>query len=365
MQLLQKEYADCLVSTVSFFIISHYLYWHYLLFGKVKSHFFLFTETNEVEHLCTVCNKTFNNRSNLRRHAKRLHPDKISDIVPFRYKNSAHFKFTCNLCQRNYNIERCYKYHLKMHGREANPNGESDEMRNSKKCPLCDFVHQKRDKILSHFESDHLVPMGVANMEFPSFDEVLKWKEKMENDTNTRFFKEFENERDGHAVIGYKCHRSGNYKTRGLGIRRLKMQGTNKINAFCPASIRVIIDTPCRVKFQSTHIGHINDIGHLTLSNQEKSVLIKKLCSDMPIHSIIEEIKKSVPENDELKRIHVVSRKDLHNLKQRINVKDEPTETDEKVATEIIQDPVTGCGNEKPLELEPINQNGEMFAGKC
>ena len=35
----------------------------------------------------------------------------------------------------------------------------------------------------------------------------------------------------------FRCHRSGNFKSEGSQKRRLKAQGSCKINAFCPAAI--------------------------------------------------------------------------------------------------------------------------------
>lgn len=279
--------------------------------------------------------------------------------MPLQNKNPDNFKLTCHLCGRNYNIERSYRYHLKsVHGTEC------ENVRNSeKKCPLCNFKNLTRAKLLSHFVSEHSVPIQNETMVFESLEKAMEWKEKMEHDTMTRFVKDYEQSRLDCTIIGYRCHRSGNYKSRGQGKRRLKLQGSNKIDAFCPALIHLTAGQVCEVKFQSTHVGHVNDASHLTLSSQDKSILIEKLSSEMPFHSIIEEIKKSAANDEGLKRIHTVSRKDLHNIKHRLSLHQEIQENVEfkdNVQELISED----CEVQKLNEPSTVGHTEEVFSGR-
>lgn len=282
--------------------------------------------------------------------------------MPLKNKNPDNFKLTCHLCGRNFNLERSYRYHFKsVHGSEF----EMDCVKNFKKCPLCDFKNLRRSQLISHFVSEHSVSIQNEEMVFASLEEVMEWKEAIEHDTNTRFVKDNQQTFIDFTVMGYKCHRSGNYKSRGHGKRRLKQQGSNKINAFCPASIQVTVGQVCKVKFQSTHVGHVNDTSHLTLSTQEKSILIEKLSSEMTFHTIIDEIKKSAPTDEKLRRIHKISRKDLHNIKQRISLKQEFQQKDKGVCMENIQESATVNYDTQRLgEPRTSDHTKQVFPGR-
>lgn len=73
-----------------------------------------------------------------------------------------------------------------------------------------------------------------------------------------------------HKKIQFVCHRSGDYVPTGKGLRHLKTQGSNKINAYCPANIEVILESAevVKVTYLETHIGHKPEIGlYFTLSS--------------------------------------------------------------------------------------------------
>lgn len=80
----------------------------------------------------------------------------------------------------------------------------------------------------------------------------------MENKTFSKFVK-----KGTSTFIRYTCHRSGTYIPRGKRLRHLKTQGSNKINAYCPAYIQVFIqsDNKLSIKYLETHVGHNLDIG--------------------------------------------------------------------------------------------------------
>lgn len=63
----------------------------------------------------------------------------------------------------------------------------------------------------------------------------------------------------------YECHRSGYYVPSGNRIRRLKSQGSCKINAKCPARMWVQKDdNKVQVVFHKTHAGHSTDAKYIT-----------------------------------------------------------------------------------------------------
>lgn len=53
----------------------------------------------------------------------------------------------------------------------------------------------------------------------------------------------------------YSCHRSGVFCNKEKRERSLKTQGSNKINAYCPAQIKVIkqVDGECKTNFLDSY----------------------------------------------------------------------------------------------------------------
>ncbi|GFV71925.1 MULE domain-containing protein [Trichonephila clavipes] len=90
------------------------------------------------------------------------------------------------------------------------------------------------------------------------------------------------------------------------GLWHLKTQGSNKIDGYCPAEIKVFVSETgaCSIKFCKTHPGHRNDIGHLSLTDFERQHIATKIASKIPF----DEIRDSVTDS-KLERIHLLTKK--------------------------------------------------------
>ena len=83
--------------------------------------------------------------------------------------------------------------------------------------------------------------MCIRDREVNSLESFFEWKQETEKETFSRYVKK----RGSHSATDstkrhyYICHRSGQFVSESKGSRHLKLQGSNKINAVCPASIRV------------------------------------------------------------------------------------------------------------------------------
>lgn len=119
----------------------------------------------------------------------------------------------------------------------------------------------------------------------------------------------------------FKCNRSGCYVPKGTGKRKLKVSGSRKINALCPSLITCIQykTGECEVRFVKAHAGHANEIKHIDLSKSEKDWAASKLALQVNKGVILDEV-RGAKMNGELKRIHVLTNKDLLNLIQRRNL---------------------------------------------
>lgn len=194
------------------------------------------------DFICSYCNKCFSRKYTLKEHVKRYHADGYALLYPEKT-----FYFQCVLCKRRFNHEHNLKSHLKIHTDQetfgdANPIVPSDK-RKQKRCALCQtYTSYLTQEIVNHLKSYHDVIIESEELNFSSMAEFTEWKSQMEQDSSSQFRKETSKSSKQHVLVKYVCSRSGMYKPRGQGKRRLKLQGSKKINAFCPCSISLVIN---------------------------------------------------------------------------------------------------------------------------
>ncbi|XP_050307520.1 uncharacterized protein LOC126744206 [Anthonomus grandis grandis] len=79
-----------------------------------------------------------------------------------------------------------------------------------------------------------------------------------------------------------KCHRSGEFRSRGTKSRKLKIQGSNKIGGYCPALISTVLkNNGCVVRYCKTHLGHGQDLGHLFLFEWQRQNIATKIAANI------------------------------------------------------------------------------------
>ena len=66
-----------------------------------------------------------------------------------------------------------------------------------------------------------------------------------------------------------------------------------------------------RVEFMETHVGHVCDIKFLFLAKESRDEIKKKLLQNVPIKSIVNDIKNNVPVTE---RTHLITAKDVSNI---------------------------------------------------
>lgn len=74
------------------------------------------------------------------------------------------------------------------------------------------------------------------------------------------------------------CHRDGYFNSMSKSIRKMKSQGTNKINGTCTAQM-IVSENPdgsYKVIYTSTHYDHGCNIGRLSLTKVERASIAGK-----------------------------------------------------------------------------------------
>jgi hypothetical protein len=93
------------------------------------------------------------------------------------------------------------------------------------------------------------------------------------------------------------CNRSGFYKLnlqKPERQRALKLRGSNKINASCPALLKIVAENEGRisVNYIQTRVGHDFEIGKLRLTASERQELAGEQLQGIQNHRILKDISK-------------------------------------------------------------------------
>jgi len=127
---------------------------------------------------------------------------------------------------------------------------------------------------------------------FGNIENFNLWKNEMEHKTKSCYIKNcgsIDNDHSNKTFIYYKCHRNGNYISKGTGLRHLKTQRSNKTNGYCPSHIDVTIcqlSKKCTVKLIANHTGHDNDLGHLPLNKDVRDNIVSKMSQNIPFEHL-------------------------------------------------------------------------------
>ena len=120
--------------------------------------------------------------------------------------------------------------------------------------------------------------------------------------------------------IYYDCNRSGNYAPKPSRERHMKIQGSRKINARCPAGLRVHkTKDNVRVNYTKTHVGHTVELNHLNIHPDDRKLIAGYMSMGITRRSILERIRSSWSKEN-FHRIHLTGNQDLTNIRRDFEV---------------------------------------------
>nr|CAH7758959.1 unnamed protein product [Callosobruchus chinensis] len=102
--------------------------------------------------------------------------------------------------------------------------------------------------------------------------------------------------------------------------RSLKSQGSCKIGASCTNQIIIKkTDGKCKVTYYKEHDGHPIELQHIPISKKNRNMLAAQLSSGVHNKKVLGNIRDNI--GNKLKRIDLLDRKDLQNIKNSYNLK--------------------------------------------
>ncbi|KAK9507218.1 hypothetical protein O3M35_007125 [Rhynocoris fuscipes] len=255
---------------------------------------------------CKYCGSVYTQKTNLYRHIRQIHKSKgclTLEQVPDYY--------SCTSCQCKFKTKSLLSFHEALlhpirKGKLVIP------------CPVCEFSASKAE-LLAHYRDKHNVEIIIEEHNFKKALDFYLWKSNVERSTRTQYAK-----RQKHHVLVngviidiLYCHRDGFYRPEGRNLRCAKLKGTNKINGYCPAFMRVMTyaDDRVSVLFLKSHFGHDYEIDRLALTKSERDSVASKIALGLPFDTILTELQCSKQE-----RLRIITKKDLYNIEVSYNL---------------------------------------------
>ncbi|XP_065218134.1 uncharacterized protein LOC135844585 [Planococcus citri] len=222
----------------------------------------------------------------------------------------------CETC----GIEFSRQSNLNRHQRKIHNVAVESQPKNKWKCALCEFGGSPT-AIREHYGQTHELQLETESLKFAGENSFKEWKYEIEKESVCKYVL-LCGERNG--ITHYYCHRAGNFESKGKNKRHLKTQGSKRIGAYCPAQIKVFKDPsnssyPIQVEFCKTHVGHENELCHITLSPKTKQKVAAKLLDHVPPEAIIDEVRNNVTSN-EFERIHLLTTMDIYNISKEFGI---------------------------------------------
>ena len=145
----------------------------------------------------------------------------------------------------------------------------------------------------------------------------------------------------------FQCNRSGVFRPKGEGLRRLKSQGSSKFNHQCTAAITLTVNHTTQsvtAVVCHTHYAHESRLGHIRLSEEDRLKIAGKLAQGVTFDKILDDIRSSVSDN--FKRIHLLQRKDINNIERALKLEGGQRHKDDATSVAAWVEEMRGNGED-------------------
>ena len=149
----------------------------------------------------------------------------------------------------------------------------------------------------------------------------------------------------------------------------MKSQGTSKIQTHCTAGFQqehITANNVIKVFICKTHYGHSPILGHLRLQERYRAAIVGMLTQGVSMERILDKVRDSVGSN--LERLHLITKKDIHNIERSFGVRQEQRHSDDATSVYLWVKEMVEKGESNPVlyykqqgtKIAEIGQSGEL-----
>nr|CAH7737448.1 unnamed protein product [Callosobruchus chinensis] len=214
---------------------------------------------------CSICNQVFAKQFSLNRHKRNIHKQNEINIPSY---------------EKDSYLHKCLEG--------------------------CELSFRTISDLRSHLSEFHQRAHIAESLEFPSDADFENWLSDLSERENVHYVKQ--NRKFVPETESEERQRS------------LKSQGSCKIGASCTNQIIIKkTDGKCKVTYYKEHYGHPIELQHIPISKKNRNMLAAQLSSGVQNKKVLGNIRDNI--GNKLKRIDLLDRKDLQNIKNSYNLK--------------------------------------------
>lgn len=240
-------------------------------------------QKNSLKNMCRICKKTFHDKANLNRHVKNVH------------EKENQWRMSCIV-------------------------------------PSCDLSFFHVDDLVGHLISSHEAEIEIENLNFENVNTFEKFLADESLNKNTRYVLHRPKtlNKDGSQRYTLVCHRDGKRRINDSKDRqrRENKKGSCKLDGVCLSRFSVLITREGTVKVKyiksHTHSTSFEESKYLPIPDHIKSEITTMLALKIPINTILDKVREKFSDRNnrddltDMKHYHLIDRKTIHNLKQKI-----------------------------------------------
>uniref|UniRef100_A0A914UTY1 C2H2-type domain-containing protein n=1 Tax=Plectus sambesii TaxID=2011161 RepID=A0A914UTY1_9BILA len=269
----------------------------------------------------------------------------------------------CSICDIVYKTRQSFNHHR----RTKHPT-ETAEIKKGLLCPgqKCDTECANYNALIEHLKSAHGIDCAVETRNFDGLPQYNDWIASLELETNCSFINRGGGVQQGKdSTRLYKqCSRSGRYRSTAESSKNTRKKGTRKIQAHCPAYIRLNVDKNSGIvsaKMCLTHVGHEIGVKYIDLPKLLKNDIARLLNEGLDNKTIVSKLHAA--NNDPTKdRGYYLTEKHVDYYRKKLGFASGRPDLDDHVAVDLIVKQYENDDNSPILFYNPIVASDDKFA---